>query len=498
MELPNQSPLRKLTDLADINFISVLDHFDDGVIITDSQGKILYYNQTEASIDDLDPKTVIGQRVTDIYQLSSDTSLIMHCIRTRTPIRHKTFFYKTVHGKIAHTICSVFPLLDKGIIVGAICFVRDYNILKNSIPISPSPVVQSQMSNGTRYAFADIIGTEPELIRSINTAREAAGSKSPILLIGETGTGKELFAQSIHNQSSRSGKNYLAINCAAIPENLLEGLLFGTVKGAFTGAIDRPGVFERANESTLFLDELLTMPLTLQAKLLRVIQEKKVCRLGSNKEIELDIKLISSIGKPPRKAIQEGELRVDLFYRLGVVMVKIPPLRQRPNDIKQLVNHFLTRLNSTLGTNAQSVSQEVLDLFSVYTWPGNIREMEHLLEGAMNLVGLSSHLELKHFSVAFDTLNVLGDTSNKERSSDPALFADNQSPHPGKSVPVQFSTGEHKNLQAEQNEQENHALKQALLATNGNVSRSADLLGISRQLFTYKMKKHGISRNSFT
>ena len=499
MDRPPQRFLAKPIDIGNIDFVSVLNNFDDGVIITDCYGKILYYNQAQALIDDLDPQAVIGQNVVDIYQLSGDTSLIMLCIRTRSPVRHRTFFYKTVNGRIAHTIHSVFPLLDNDQLVGAICFVRDYKLLKTS-PGHPSPPVgQPSKTNGTRYTFADIVGHNPELLRSVNTAREAAESKSPILLIGETGTGKELFAQAIHNASSRSGKPYVAINCAAIPENLLEGLLFGTVKGAFTGAIDRPGLFERANGSTFFLDELLAMPLTLQAKLLRVLQEKKVARLGSDREVDLDIKIVSSVGKPPRDAIKDGELRVDLFYRLGVVMVKIPPLQQRIDDLALLVRHFLGRLNSVFGTQVQGVSEEVMEIFQGYNWPGNVRELEHLLEGAMNIVGLGDCIDLKHFSASFETFNVAAD----EDSSSAVAESKACSAAPGPSG----QRGEHlspvppddlpKSLQEEQNQAEKTALQRALREQAGNVSRAAMVLGISRQLLTYKMKKHRLSRFDF-
>lgn len=492
---PYHRTLQQPSDIGKIDFISVLNHFDDGVIIADCNGKILYYNHAQALIDDLDPEKVLGKKVTDIYQLSGDTSLIMHCIRSQSPVRNRTFFYKTVHGKIAHTIHSVFPLFDKDRIIGAICFVRDYKLQKGISSHSPSPSITPQKSNGTRYTFEDIVGSNPVLIRSVNTAKEAAESKSPVLLIGETGTGKELFAQSIHNHSSRNDKTYMAINCAAIPENLLEGLLFGTVKGAFTGAIDRPGLFERANGSTLFLDELLAMPLTLQAKLLRVLQEKKVCRLGSEKEIELNIKIISSIGKPPREAIQEGELRMDLFYRLGVVMVKIPPLRQRGDDIQQLVSHFLIRLNNTLGTQVQSVSPEVMELFAGYTWPGNIRELEHLLEGAMNIVGLSEQMELKHFSAAFDTLNVI-EESRTTPPTPPQVFPaiPPQTSNESESLPSPVFSN---TFQIEQKVLEKTALHNALQKTYGNVTRAALLLGISRQLLTYKMKKHNLNKKAF-
>ena len=492
---PYHYTLQQPSDISKIDFVSVLNHFDDGVIIADCNGKILYYNQAQAVIDDLDPEKVLGKKVTDIYQLSGDTSLIMHCLRSQSSVRSRTFFYKTVHGKIAHTVCSVFPLYDKERIIGAICFVRDYKLLKGLSTHCPSPPVTPQKSNGTRYIFDDIIGANPVLVRSVNTAKEATESKSPVLLIGETGTGKELFAQSIHNYSSRNDRAYAAINCAAIPENLLEGLLFGTVKGAFTGAIDRPGLFERANGSTLFLDELLAMPLTLQAKLLRVLQEKKVCRLGSEKEIELDIKIISSIGKPPREAIQEGELRMDLFYRLGVVMVKIPPLRQRGDDIQKLVSHFLVRLNNTLGTLVQSVSPEVMELFAGYTWPGNIRELEHLLEGAMNIVGLSEQIELKHFSAAFDTLNVIEESrSTPLTPTQVSPSVPQKSPRGSESLPSPVFSN---TLQVEHKVLEKNALYKALQETSGNVTRAALLLGISRQLLTYKMKKHNLNKKAF-
>jgi arginine utilization regulatory protein len=490
-------PIFQQTDLINIDFLAVLDNFDDGVIIADQQGKILYFNQSQEDIDGIEAEEAVGKHVTEVYQLSGETSLIMQCIRNRSRIRHKSFFYKTANGKIAHTICSVYPLIEHQKVIGAICFVRDYKILKNYNPVTPTSCPEPQKGNGTRYTFTNIIGNNRELVRSINTAKEAANSKSPILIIGETGTGKELFAQAIHNHSARREKDYLAINCAAIPENLLEGLLFGTVKGAFTGAVDRAGLFEKANGSTLFLDELLTMPLPLQAKLLRVLQEKRVCRLGSTKEIPLDIKVISSVAKPPRDAIKDEELRVDLFYRLGVVVIKIPPLRSRVDDIEELVQHFLVRLNSSFGTYVKGVSSEVKELFHHYSWPGNVREMEHLLEGAMNIVGLGEQLELKHFSSALETLNVMNDNGIDPVDSP----VPNMTPEPdAESLPVDISeplTGSYNSLPVKQNEQERLALQQALTATSGNISKSAEILGISRQLLNYKMKKHGLHRKSF-
>lgn len=481
----------KSLDVRGIDFIAVLDHLDEGVIITDIDGVIHYYNATQAEIDELDPQDVIGKKVTDIYELSGDTSLIMLCVKIGRPIRNRTFFYKTKFGKVANTIHSIFPIYSGGNISGTICFVRDYKILKRTTPVISVPDLKPKKKNGTRYTFADIIGSNRHLVRSIKTAREAANSASPIMLIGETGTGKELFAQSIHNYSGRSNRNYVAVNCAAIPENLLEGVLFGTSRGAFTGAVDKPGLLERANGSTLFLDELLAMPMNLQAKLLRVLQEKKVRRVGSLDEIELDIKIISAVSGPPREAIKKNELRTDLFYRIGVVMVKIPPLRERIDDLTELIHHFLLRLNRSLGTNVQALSDNVMELFTSYRWPGNVRELEHLLEGAMNIVGYDEVIDVQHFSAAFESMDSLDYIRNL------SLYNQTSVPEIGsRTAATDFSASE-KSLKQSQREQERSRIYNALLATEGNVTVSAKKLGISRQLLHYKMKKYGFTRTDF-
>ncbi len=481
-------------DIREIDFISVMDSMDEGVIITDNRGVIQYYNETQAKIDGLDCQFVVGKKVTDIYQLSGDTSLIMLCIRLGKPIRNRTFFYKTKFGKIANTIHSIFPVYRGAVVYGTICFVKDYKILRNTTPVVSIPEVKPTRENGTSYTFADIIGHNHELVRSVNTSRVAADSVSPIMLIGETGTGKELFAQSIHNQSARSRKPYVAVNCAAIPENLLEGLLFGTTRGAFTGAMDKPGLLEQANGSTLFLDELLSMPLSLQAKMLRVLQEKKVRRIGSSQEINLNVKIITSVNKAPRDAIQDGELRIDLFYRVGVVMVKIPPLRDRPDDLEELTNHFILTLNKALGTNVRSISSEVMNLFRGYNWPGNIRELEHLLEGALNIIGYDEELSMKHFSAVFESMENMNPPSVDTAAAPVASRKKSLSPE---QVPV-VTPGSGKTLVEHQAEQEKKAVSEVLLATEGNITRAAVLLGISRQLLHYKMKKHGLKRSAFT
>ncbi|MBF0259421.1 MAG: sigma 54-interacting transcriptional regulator [Desulfamplus sp.] len=503
--------------LSDIDFISLFDRLDDGVIITDKSGVILFYNSAQAKIDDLSSRSVLGLKVTDIYALNDSTSMIMQCINRKTAIKNRIFFYRTRSGKVANTITSVYPVFRGEDVTGAVCFVKDYEFLKKSSFTAGINECRPDFGNGSRFSFEDMITSNSEFQRGVIIARKAANSSSPIMLCGETGTGKELFAQSIHNHSLRNQKKYIAVNCAAIPDDLLEGLLFGTTKGAFTGAMDKPGLFEMANGGTLFLDELLAMPLNLQAKLLRVLQEKKVRRVGSLNETDINVKIISSVSNDPRIAIKNSQLRIDLFYRLGVVIIKIPPLRERRDAISDLVKHFIDKLNTSLGTHVKGVSDGVMALFMEYQWPGNVRELEHLIEGAMNLVGQEEIIDLKHFSSGFDTF---AENSSHQLDCSPVDCSPenmncNSRNTVGNSRNMDYNSGNmdclsnsmngHSNsastpvcpLDQLQENNERVAVIQALEWSTGNVTKAAQRLGISRQLLHYKIKKHGLKRKHF-
>lgn len=470
-----------MLDMNRINFFSVLDHLDDGVIIADMDGVIHFYNPAQSKIDGILPEKAMGLKVTDIYELNNRTSMIMQCAFRKSAIKNRIFFYRTISGKVANTITSVYPLYDKDRITGVICFVKDYTLLRRSMPVTAPPECRFELGNGTRFTFDDLIGTSADFIRVKETAQKASASPSPIMIQGETGTGKELFAQSIHNFSPRHQEKYVAVNCAAIPHYLMEGMLFGTTKGAFTGALDKPGLFETAHKGTLFLDELLAMPVELQAKLLRAIQEKKVRRLGSVKEIAVDVKIISSVSQDPRVAIRENRLRTDLYYRLGVVMVKLPPLRDRLDSLEELVSHFVAKYNLRLGTHIRKISSEVLELFRVYQWPGNIRELEHLIEGAMNMAGQEKILGIDQFTPGLDALDpVDAKQTDIDIAPAPAVVQDFFQP-----------------LADIQKNNEKKAVKAALLTCRGNVTRAAGTLGISRQLLHYKIKKYRLCRADY-
>lgn len=497
-------------DSGSIPFMDVLDHFYEGVMITDADGIVVYFNATQTRIDDLSPEEVIGRKVTDVYHVDEGISPTMQCLRSGKSVDNLACYYRTPTGKVVNSIHNVYPLRQNGAVIGSICFVRDYRLIEQTYEavsgaegrqdlkahaLPGMPQQKKRRANGTRFAFADIVGRNPDLQRAIASARMAAASPSPVMLFGETGTGKELLAQSIHNHSPRRNRPYIAVNCAAIPENLLEGILFGTSRGAFTGAIDKAGLFEQASGGTILLDEINSMSQGLQAKLLRALQERKIRRVGSLNEIDIDLKIISSVNREPHLAIAEGAMRPDLLYRLGVVFIQIPPLRDRMDDLGLLVGHFLAKCNRTLAKRITAVSDRVLTLFENYHWPGNIRELEHVIEGAMNMAASGEDIEVRHLSVHMGQF-----AGQLERAESPVAVP---TPEPQKGrvryvFPAEAAEAVRpKNLVERQSDREVDAIRQALSQSGGHAARAARSLGISPQLLNYKLKKYGIDRKRF-
>ena len=483
----NNLSARFLKDLDNSDCLSVFDYFSDGVIVTNIDGIIIYYNSAMSRIDELHPDNAISRKVTDVYDLDDSSSIIMQCLAKQKPIIDEPIYYRTRRGKFANTIHNVMPIFNKNKLAGAICFVRDYHALAQTIASMPLPGKDQQFDSAST-TFKRIIGKVPAFVDAINAARMAASTPSPVMLFGETGTGKELFARAIHNHSSRSAKKYTPVNCAAIPENLLEGILFGTSKGAFTGAVNKAGLFERTSKGTIFLDEVNSMPVGLQSKILRSIQENKVRRVGALKEIETDLKIISSVNMDPHISISDGTLRSDLFYRLGVVFIHIVPLRERMDDLELLVNYFIEKHNTMLGKNVQKVSNEVMGLFKTYNWPGNVRELEHVIEGAMNLVGTHKTIQIKYLQTHFSNRSVKSEFVKSGHVS-------SVSARPTRRRDDKISVDSTTNLIKEKSAHEENIIKTALVEYKGNITKTARFLGISRQLLYYKIKKFNISRN---
>lgn len=237
-----------------------------------------------------------------------------------------------------------------------------------------------------RYSFDNIIGHSPAMQKVFSRLEKIVHTDSTILILGESGTGKELVARAIHYNGNRRNKPFIDIHCGAIPAELLESELFGHVRGAFTGAVaDKPGKFELANGGTIFLDEIGTMPMHLQMKLLRVLQEQEIERVGGNRKIKLDVRVISATNADLEQDVREGRFREDLYYRLNVIPIELPPLRERREDIPLLVRHFLQKTCTVMGRELMSVTSEAMKALESYDWPGNVREMENVIERTVAL-----------------------------------------------------------------------------------------------------------------
>lgn len=464
--------------------LCLFEHYHEGVLITDHDGVLTYYNRALARLDGLDHLDVIGRSVTEIYRLEPSQSLTLQAMKLARPIINKNHIYHTANGKLVNAISSAYPLFDKTRLVGAVCTVTDYAMLMANLPVAPAPPGQVQGNKKPPgFSFQHLIGAEGDLREATALARRAASTPSSIMLVGETGTGKELFARAIHHHSSRRDGPFMAINCAAIPGPLLEGILFGTTRGAFTGAVDNAGLFEMANGGTLFLDELNSMPLELQPKLLRAVQDRLVRRIGSSRgEISIDLKIISALNQPPPEAIERGELRSDLFYRLGVVVVNLPPLRERRADIPLLLHHFLSRFNQLMNKKVLGFSSQALEWLTGYPWPGNVREMEHAVEATLNLMEPSElTITLGHLQTALPLMRFDHQAFPGQPSGGRAR------PTPGPSQPEDeddFS-------------QEKRQLAEGLRRARGNVAQAARRLGWSPQKLHYRLKKLGLDAASF-
>jgi arginine utilization regulatory protein len=463
-------------------FLPFLELSSDGILITDSSATIIFYNDAMSRIDGLKPEEMIGKRTTDTYGSDHYPSLVMLCKKKLKSILDYTCYYRTRQGRVVNAICNTFPLEDNGRFVGVIAFTREYGEMKHEITSLEKIRLESKDENSQICRFETLIGESFIFKKAVSMARRAASTPTPIMLFGETGTGKELFAKSIHNASWRREKEFVAINCSTIPENLLEGILFGTAKGSFTGALEKAGLFEQASGGTIFLDEINSMPMGLQSKLLRVLQEQQVRRVGGSREITIDVKIISAVNRDPLECVQQNLLRQDLFYRLAVVYVRIPQLTERLDDIELLTSHFLEKHNKRLNKKIPGVSKELIIFFFSYTWPGNIRELEHIIEGGMNFARNGELLTQSHLP---DHMNRLMTETNTKPESDAAAY-------------VGLTQVEEKNALPYSREMfEIEKIKKILDNTGGNVSRSARILCISRQTLQYKMKRFRINRSDF-
>ncbi|OCA87963.1 sigma-54-dependent Fis family transcriptional regulator [Bacillus sp. FJAT-27225] len=367
----------------------IFDPISVPVILIGKDTKVKMINQIFADYLGFPKEEIIGKPVLEVDEFSR----FPYVFTTKRPEIAWKHRFKSGKTAIVHRI----PVLDENHEVaygfGMLLFqdVKEFKdiIEKNKLLETALNYAEQQLEKiqGAKYSWENIIGTSEKMVLAIYMGRRASQTKSNVLLLGESGTGKELFAHAIHHSSNRARQRFVKVNCAAIPGELLESELFGYSDGAFTGAKKggKPGKFELAHNGSIFLDEIGDMPLSMQAKLLRVLQEKEIERVGGTKTIPVDVRVIAATNKNLEKMVEEGTFREDLFYRLNVMSIEIPPLRERENDTEALANMLLKKLSSQLGVYVTAISKHAMEHLLNYHWPGNVRELENVLERAINL-----------------------------------------------------------------------------------------------------------------
>ena len=465
----------------------MLYSIEEGVHVIDTHGKTLIYNDEMATLEEMNTKDVIGTSLLKLFpSLTEDSSTLLRVLKTEKPIINKSQTYLNHEGKEITTINSTFPLYYKNEKIGALEIAK--NITKIKKLSEQIQQLQNQLIEPTentekrrnQYNFDSLIGKSSDFFKAINVARKASKTSSSVLIYGETGTGKEIFAQSIHNESTRKNKPFIGQNCAAFPENLLEGILFGTKKGSFTGAVDRPGIFEQANGGTILLDEIDSMDQNLQAKLLRVLQENYICRIGGTKDIPIDVRILATTNQDPKVLLEKNLIRKDLYYRLSVLNIIIPPLRERDQDLDLLSDYFIDKFNQKFNKEVWMLSHGVKDIFHNYHWPGNVRELENIIEGAMNLIHQEHVIKEEHLS------NYIVDYYNNMHKK--SLVDKND--HDIEYTKMFDSLGKTSDLNALLGDFEKKLIANALEINRHNVSQAAKLLNIKRQTLQYKVKKY--------
>lgn len=449
MHIKSKIDMKKVENLHEV----INDSMTEGLLALDANRVITLMNENCARILKVESKqAVIGRSIYELLGNNPDNHYFINLVTQGRPVTDENFSLfignETIHCNITCNQFKSINSLDGGVVI----VIRERQRINR--------LVRNYIGGGATLTFDDIVVQNSKFANTLKTAQAAASSTSNVLLLGESGTGKDIIAQAMHNASPRKHNAYLAINCAAIPRDLMASELFGYEDGAFTGARKggNIGKFELADQGTIFLDEIGDMPLYLQASLLRVLEEKKVMRLGGSKLIPVNVRIIAATNKDLEAEIERNRFRRDLFYRLGVIKIEIPPLRERPEDILELARVFIEKTCKRFNKPVLSVTQEVMDAFLAYSWPGNIREIQNLIEAA---VQLTSDKRI--------TTELINEVS-------PAIFN-----HKPKTEQTKFELSDEKQM-----------ILEALAACNYRKTEAAAKLGISRSTLYRRMQEFSI------
>lgn len=462
---------------------AALNLLPDGVQVYDPEANVQFFNHSFKNLLEIPAsEPVEGKNILDIFNVDPEYSSTLAALNLHTSVHGRFDRYKSSTGKELLTVNDSHPVFEDGALLGCITVERDTKIIESRLNSYQDlqQIMFRHMSSSlepsknTRYTLHDLVGSDPMLTAAKNLAAKMAPKDINILIQGETGTGKEIFAQGIHHLSSRKNEKFVAINCAAFPESLIEGLLFGTTKGAFTGSTDKIGLIEEANHGTLFLDELNSMSLSMQAKLLRVLQEKTLRRVGGTKNIPVDVRVVSSCNEDAYALSESGTLRRDLFYRLASVVIEIPPLRERMDDIVQLTWHYIRRSQDLRSQPISEISPDFWETLRRHSWPGNVRELFHVLNYALNDCE-ENILHAENLPPPLSGRDIRNHVSHDNlNAAEPAE--------------EKFLGG----LSSIMKEYEYQVITEAYRLSGGNVRQAAALLKISRQNFQYYARKYSL------
>jgi len=456
----------EVTDLKELKSMlqAIIHSSDEAISVVDADGIGLLINPAYTRLTGLSEEDVIGKPAT--VDISEGDSMHMQVLKTKKPVRGVQM---KLGPKRKDVIVNVAPVMVDGVLKGSVGVVHD---------ISEFKMLNEELENARRiirtleakYSFDHIIGNSEHMKSAIEQAQKAALTPATVLLRGESGTGKELFAHAIHNASERKYNQFIRVNCAAISETLLESELFGYEEGAFTGARrgGKRGLFEEASGGTIFLDEIGELSMSMQAKLLRVLQEREIVRVGGTKAIPVNVRVIAATHVNLESAIQTGSFREDLYYRLHVFPIHIPPLRQRVEDIEALSEHLLRKYNLEYGRNVEEIAAGTLEKLRAYHWPGNVRELENVLGRAI------IHMKFSETVIMPEHLPPLDIKAGKSEGR----------------LPMPVKAG--KTLKEALEDTERSYIQQVMRETKGNRTIAAKQLGISIRNLYYKLEKLGI------
>ena len=460
----------------------------DYILVVNKDFEIVYNSRFDSGMGAAhEPKEKEYKHFFEMYpSLAKNSSSIARTMSTGVSIFNDAQEFVDINGQVYVTQNLTIPIFREGQVCGVVELTKDLTTVGDMeskddylSTIKGDGKFHPNRENNDKISFDDILTINDKMLDAIEKAKIFAMNNNPVLIYGETGTGKEMFAQAMINYASGPKQRTIIQNCAAVPENLIESILFGTTKGSYTGAENKKGLFEEADGGIFFLDELNALPYHVQGKLLRVVQEGTFRPIGASKEKKVNVKIVAAMNVDPMEAIEKMILRKDLFYRLSSNMIYLPPLRERPDDIEYLVDNYIDYFNDVYGKNVKGISEKLRKFFLEYEWEGNVRELKHVIESMVSM----TKEEILQFSEL--PLYLHGKHASEKKPRHGVLSTDEDDDI------TELNSGDY-DLRTVVDQVERDLILKVLAKTRGNKTKAGEILGIPRQTLKYKMVKLGI------